>query len=79
MRTTADTHPDGQVVDRPAVWQDRVGLIPESTKLAQVAINLTPMQTCTVCFGASHCNGLHQLIIYLNSIKGNMIKNQFFF
>ena len=46
--------PDGQILDDVlAVWCERLGSNAESVKLAQVAIDLLPMQPFTVCQGAS--------------------------
>ena len=53
--------PNGQVVDVLAFRRERPGSHPNSIKLTQVAIDLTPLQRCTVSVGASCGNGLRQL------------------
>ena len=43
-------------------WRERLGLIPESVKSAQVSIDLSLIKACIVCLGASRGNGLRQLV-----------------
>ena len=46
---------------------------PQSDKLIQFAIDLPPIQPCTVCSGASSSNGLCQLVT-LTGIKTSTVK-----
>ena len=51
--TDVERRPDGRLADNPDFWRGRLGSIPELVKLTQVAIDLTPLQSCTVCLSAS--------------------------
>ena len=58
---------DGQVVDVPGIWRRRLGLITESIKLTQVAIDLPLIQPCTMRFSArrvdEHCQLVRPILI----------------